>query len=80
MDKKELFWLFPDYPAIKPDSKTSTFTLISICQKLSKEEIDEIVEEYVGLGIIELRRNDEYVLTPKGWDIWNKEINKKQQL
>ena len=46
--------------------------LQQLVPSFTKEEIDDKIEEYVGLGIIERCENGEYVLTPKGWDIWNK--------
>lgn len=39
--------------------------------KSTKEERDETIEEYIGIDIIELCKNNEYKITPKGWDLWS---------
>ena len=71
MNTKKLFWIFPYYPNIKPDSKTSELSLQHLMPKSTKEERDETIEEYIGLDIIELCKNNEYKITPKGWDLWS---------
>lgn len=73
MSNKDLFWIFPDYPDIKINSKTSDMALQCLAPSLTKDERDDKIEEYIGLKIIEPRRNDEYVLTQRGWEIWNNE-------
>lgn len=71
MSNKDLFWIFPDYPNIKQNSKTSDLALQHLVPSFTKDERDDKIEEYIGLGIIEPCRNREYVLTQKGWEIWN---------
>ena len=70
MSNKDLFRISPDYPIIEHYSKTSDIALQRLAPSLTKEDRDGIIEEYIGMGIIESCRNKEYVLTQKGWDIW----------
>ena len=69
---KELFSLFPDYPDIRQDSMISEYDLQLSWRNSTKEQRDDKIEEYVGLGIIEPYRNKNYRLTDKGWEIWCK--------
>lgn len=70
MSNKDLFWIFPSYPEIKQDSKTSEYALQRLWPSSTNEEREEKLEEYIRLGIIELCRNKEYIITQKGWEIW----------
>ena len=70
MSIKKLFWIFPDYPNIKQDSKTSEFSLQNLMPTSTTEERNEKIEEYISLGILEQCKNNEYQITPKGWSLW----------
>ena len=70
MSTKDLFWIFPSFPNIEQDSKTSEYALQRLWPTSTKEDRDEKLEEYIGLGIIEPCRNKEFIITQKGWNIW----------
>lgn len=71
-DYSSYFKIFPDFPNIMRDSKTSVLDLENLFSTLTKDERDNMIDEYIGLGIIEPCKKDEYIITSKGWKIWNK--------
>lgn len=68
---KSKFKIFPDFPHIRPNSKTSVFELVHLLPMFTEEQRNDEIEECMGLGIIEPCKYDEYVITSKGWELWN---------
>ena len=66
-----LYRIFPDFPNIKWDSKTSELDLANLFPKLTKDERVNLIEECKGVGIIEPCKYNDYTITFKGWMLWN---------
>ena len=67
---KEFFEIFPDYPQIGFGSKTNKMYIAKMYSQLTWDEIDEIIQELQSLRIIEPCRNNDYILTQRGYEIW----------
>ena len=70
MSIKDYFRIFPDYPGITPHSKTNKYTIANSFSDLTWEQIDELIQEYETINLLMPCKNDEFVITIKGWELW----------